>query len=216
MNKITKRSDLSRRWADVQDMCEGTNVKPYRCVKCKYSNKIFSCQPSFTRDIYSYQFAIAIVEDKPVFVGDMLYDKDGKKFVVEESIHRDYSMNMRVIDKKIGDADKWLTNPTFEGVSVLFWNPPKDEYSELKQAQKEGKRIAWLYSKNNYNPIDEWYLQLIPVSDEAFKRFPVDRWKIIEDDKTSDIVVYAFKNKRIVVRLTESGLTGEIITKVIA
>lgn len=40
-------SDLYREWARVLDMCEGTKVKPWECVKFEYGE--FSYHPEFTR-----------------------------------------------------------------------------------------------------------------------------------------------------------------------
>lgn len=51
-----KTSDLHRERIRVIEMCKDTNVSPLNC--CKYG------------------FAVAIIENTPVFVGDKLYLKD--------------------------------------------------------------------------------------------------------------------------------------------
>ena len=66
------RADLYRRYADMIDMCNGTKLEPYQCVKI--NDWIVTGTPGFNSDSNSYIFAVAIVEDRPVFVGDVLYD----------------------------------------------------------------------------------------------------------------------------------------------
>ncbi len=66
-----KKSDLYREWARVLDMCEGTNVRPEDCWSL--NNRKYNERPEFDADPEYFKFAIAILEDKPVFVGDKLY-----------------------------------------------------------------------------------------------------------------------------------------------
>ena len=76
-----KKSDLYREWASVLDMCDGTNVDPNDCWKFngEFKNRCIefdSCG--------KYEFMVAILEDKPVFVGDKVYDQyDGSESVVD-------------------------------------------------------------------------------------------------------------------------------------
>lgn len=73
---------LLRRWADMHEMCVGSSIKPYECVKCEgglkdgfkelYEDSIAikdfaSCYG------WTYQFALCILENRPVFAGDVLY-----------------------------------------------------------------------------------------------------------------------------------------------
>ena len=76
-NKITKRSDLFREYARVMDMCEGTKVSPRECLK--WQGEICRSIPTLNDDIHTYDFALAIIEDRPVFSGDVLWTKDGEK-----------------------------------------------------------------------------------------------------------------------------------------
>ena len=58
----------------------GTNVKPWECVKLGNVFRREHGHPGFGGDPDDYTFAIAILEGKPVFVGDEIYYKlDGKK-----------------------------------------------------------------------------------------------------------------------------------------
>lgn len=73
-----KKSDLFREYARVMDMCEGTGVDPFHCVKVRGARCIcrgLVPQPTFVEDPKHYEFALAILEGRPVFKGDRLYFK---------------------------------------------------------------------------------------------------------------------------------------------
>ena len=121
MTKIEKRSDLYREYARVIDMVEGTNINVFSCVKwngIEIQKETATNKEMFANNINSYQFAIAIVEEKPVFLGDVLYDKQG-------SIVR--------IDKKSSFDGGELYTVFFgvHDVSDLSWNPPKPKTFNL-------------------------------------------------------------------------------------
>jgi len=67
-----KKSDLHREWARVLDMCEGTKVDPSECWK--FDGEVKNRCISFD-SCGKYEFAVAVLEDKPVFVGDKIYSK---------------------------------------------------------------------------------------------------------------------------------------------
>lgn len=120
MNNINKRSDLHREYARVLDMVEGTNVKPFECVKHVIGTTVgkFFGEPEFNQIPSDYQFAISIVEDKPVFIGDELYWKSGN--------------NSKYKIKSITD-DGWLVtddNGIFH-IMGASWNPPKPKTFNL-------------------------------------------------------------------------------------
>lgn len=178
MSKITKRSELYREYARVIDLCEGTRVKPSECVKIQ--GVLIGGDPEFITHPECYTFALAIVEDKPVFVGDVLYNAHNEKVVITTSQGN---------------------------FSNYTWNPPKkDEYAHLKQAQDNGKRIAWLSR-------GDWIIQNYRT-DEHFKEWPVDRWKIVEDDLTS-IRIFTEFGKTLRVRFTKHGLDGKITAEAV-
>ncbi len=63
-----------REYARVLDMCEGTSVYPWSCVK--YMGKPWIMENRLDLDRQGhYDFAVAILEGKPVFIGDVLYHK---------------------------------------------------------------------------------------------------------------------------------------------
>lgn len=66
-----KTKDLYLEYARVIKMCEGTKVKPWECVRCEGGD--YEEHPWFNLDPSEYTFAVGIVEDKAVFVGDKLW-----------------------------------------------------------------------------------------------------------------------------------------------
>ena len=77
------QNDLYIEYARIIKMCKGTALenKPWLGVKCK-GVVIKRCHPVFTAQPDSYEFAVAILEDRPVFVGDTLYHLSGAKQIV--------------------------------------------------------------------------------------------------------------------------------------
>ena len=68
-------NELYLKYAEVIEMCEGTKLKytPWVCVKVG-GIPCFITHPTFRDNPEQYEFALAIVEDKPVFIGDVLYN----------------------------------------------------------------------------------------------------------------------------------------------
>jgi len=85
-----KRSDLFREYARVIDMCEGTEVTAKQCVRIHqqgHGDTFMAISegysPEFTDPPNNYTFAVAILEGKPVFMGDVVYDKlSGRPYTV--------------------------------------------------------------------------------------------------------------------------------------
>lgn len=104
-------SDLHRAWANVLDMCAGTKVSPVDCWN--HPGKTERTSPTLGAFPEHYDFAIGIVEDKPVFIGDKLWNiPNNFKFTVT-------------------GADLWGENPRIIGgdrcgrVEDCSWSPPK-------------------------------------------------------------------------------------------
>lgn len=78
-----KKSDLYREWARVLDMCEGTNINPWQCVRQPRTKELHRTDrmPDFSMRPEDYEFAVAILEDKPVFVGDKIYSIRSRSWV---------------------------------------------------------------------------------------------------------------------------------------
>jgi len=79
-----KRSDLYREWAMVLDMCEAAGISTYGTWK--FDGIVQANKPILSlAKLEEYEFAIAIVEGKPVFRGDKVYDTTtGVEFIAGE------------------------------------------------------------------------------------------------------------------------------------
>ena len=78
------KAELYRRYADVIEMAEKVSVEPIKCVRFYGVTK--SVPDFLSDDTDGYEFAIGIVEGKPVFIGDVLYRKDdGERFFVQNN-----------------------------------------------------------------------------------------------------------------------------------
>lgn len=86
-----KRSDLYRKWARVLDMCDGTDVSPNICVK--YAGDNSDCEIRFTSHPDNYEFAVAILEGKPVFAGDMVWGKKVERYLKTSDLSSQYTIN---------------------------------------------------------------------------------------------------------------------------
>lgn len=119
-----KKSDFLREFARCIDMCEGTNVNANGCYRSKSQDYFFG--NNFNRNDFDLddEFAIAIVDNLPVFVGDELYWKSGFKIVVHNA---DIDINgvTHIYDKNGNSAN----------VDSLSWNPPKPKTFNLNGAE---------------------------------------------------------------------------------
>lgn len=105
--KKMKQTDLYREWARVLDMCEGNRVSPTDCWRIGGVKKFF--YPEFTADPDTYQFAVAILEDKPVFFGDKIYSKFlGEEFDWDD---RDHIRQITCENLPIKPDDVWSWTP---------------------------------------------------------------------------------------------------------
>ena len=74
-------ADLHEEYARVIRMCKGTKVGQQYCWK--YNGEVIGREPFFCWLPARYSFAIAIVEDRPVFEGDVLYDNLGAPHAIK-------------------------------------------------------------------------------------------------------------------------------------
>jgi hypothetical protein len=89
MTTKTQRELVLEFWGRLYDMCDdynkrhGTNIKPQDCVKHCGGKWNLKEPPMF--DGHKYDLAVAIIEGKPVFVGDKIYTKRaGQEVTVSE------------------------------------------------------------------------------------------------------------------------------------
>ena len=85
MTTKTQRELVLEYWGRVHQMCDaynkqhGTNIQPQQCVKHCGGKWNLKEHPMF--DGHKYDLAVAIIEGKPVFVGDKIYHKAHKHCV---------------------------------------------------------------------------------------------------------------------------------------
>ncbi len=108
-----KKSDLYREWARVLDMCECTNVSPDVCWK--YDGEIANGKPALNTAPERHQFAVAILEDKPVFVGDKVYANNCTSPLIVGGISKQKGYIF------VGNCINY-------DISILSWNPPKKTF----------------------------------------------------------------------------------------
>ena len=110
-----KPQEQLRMQADAMDMVEGTRLEWQSCVQVKKSSGgwVVKKEPSMSVD-FEYRLALCILEGKPVFAGDEIWNvKEEFKFTVH-SWDR-ICKEVRLISEKNSWA--WLKNAS--------WNPPK-------------------------------------------------------------------------------------------
>lgn len=93
-------AELYKEAARVAEMIEGRDIDIYSCIQREgVFLSVLSTKEFTWMNPEDYEFALAIVENKPCFRGDTLYDKQGGKIIIEGHEHLD-----------------WL---------YFSWNPPK-------------------------------------------------------------------------------------------
>lgn len=91
MSQCNSRAELHRRMADVYDFCKGTvfEGREQECVKI--NRRLVDFPLLFAGSPYRYEFALGIVEDKPVWEGDELYF-NGHEHKIKVDDEHDLSM----------------------------------------------------------------------------------------------------------------------------
>jgi len=95
------QNDLYIEYARVIKMCKDTVLEDKPWLGVRFNGSEFYDHPRFDTLVENYQFAVAILEDRAVFVGDILYLKSSCWEYV---------------------ADKYTTA---SAVSDMTWQPPK-------------------------------------------------------------------------------------------
>jgi len=109
-----------REYARVIDMCSSTTVEPSMCWK--YDGVLVSLRTQGIAGIFSLNLleaAVAIMEGKPVFVGDTLYGEHGK-FVVTGDRLLDASLDSWNPPKKKTFPLNGLTLPLPDGKGAFM------------------------------------------------------------------------------------------------
>ena len=120
-----KESDLIRKQADMMDMVEGSTLKWYQCVK--QNGRIKNKYDSFGfKDDDIFDFALAIVEGRPVFTGDTLYWIAGFEITVES----------------VNDGDVFDPHGNSARLSSLSWNKPKPKTVTIELPLDDADALA--------------------------------------------------------------------------
>ena len=93
-------NELYLKYAEVIKMCKGTKLEatPWVCVKWRGSPFVVG-HPQFINPLEEYDFAVAVVEDKPVFVGDKVFIKDNKYPYVNWDTFEYWKNEIKVLSK---------------------------------------------------------------------------------------------------------------------
>lgn len=117
MTTKTQRDLNLEYWGRIHDMCDtynkehGTSIKPYQCVR--HCGNMWNLKEHPHFDGSNYDLAVAIIDGKPVFVGDVLYSKDKGL----ERIIKGGSQTIRHIFTNVGSRD----------LNDLTLTPPKPQ-----------------------------------------------------------------------------------------
>ena len=115
MVSVNKTNQLYLDYSRVIEMCTSTALEDMPWLAVKHKGGGFDRHPSFDGGD-DYKFAVAILEDKPVFVGDILYKKDnGRKAIIDklfdDGLLRIDFDNSPAIWKSISGAFTWQPPP---------------------------------------------------------------------------------------------------------
>ncbi len=108
-----KNIDLYVEYERVNRMCEGTKVKPWKCVEFDKLRGLFLSKPSFDDLPENYKFSVAIIEDTPVFVGDTIYHKScpDNGYTITETGYVHDSHEFVYDHKYFSSDDHWILKP---------------------------------------------------------------------------------------------------------
>jgi len=115
MIQCKTQADCFRELARVMDMCDGANVQLNDCIRVEGKTYEIDHTAPFFQYPDMWSFAIAIVEDKPVFIGDTIYNAPGS----EMKVLRLHEAKNALIGAHQGTAAEYI-----EYIHACSWNPP--------------------------------------------------------------------------------------------
>lgn len=97
---VNERNDLLEKFRKCIEMCarDGYKISPSSCVK--YMGRVQFTMPTFNQLPERYEFALALIEGKPVFTGDILYF-EGKDYVAREILYNGSLRLTRNVDELV-------------------------------------------------------------------------------------------------------------------
>ena len=141
--KMTTSNDLIIRYAELIQLCKGTKFQacPWRGVGILLTDGTkgsFDEHPRFNGVRNKYSFAVAILEDKPVWEDSVLYNQKGDSYKRKQHTNEFWGNN---------DTDRWSFEWITKGASELTWKPSKpkrtitiQDTGEIRQP-KEGEYV---------------------------------------------------------------------------
>lgn len=114
MSEIKTRADLFEAAAKMMRMCDAAGI-PYVCKVC--GNKIIESKSdivTFCGSPSSYEFPLAIIEGRPVFVGDEVWFTGS-----------DILSPMKIVVKEADSRNFLADSGVVYGRRSISWNPPK-------------------------------------------------------------------------------------------
>ncbi len=175
--------------ATVLILCHDTDIDPYDCVK-DWGIPLSRLGRKY-RQAGNYTFARAIIEGKPVFVGDTLYWRTNRGPVIVTD-----TMNLES--------------------EFLSWTPIEvkpDIYADLKNAYNDGKRIVWKDANARWHDAEKdsngKFLPLEYV-------LPLDKYKIIPYDLTESALYYTpISDLAVRLKFTRSQIDNSLTVEII-
>jgi hypothetical protein len=120
--KYTSRADLLIAAGESIKMQEKAGIEP----RFKYQGEIrYPHNQSFMENEHSYEFPLSVVEGKPAFVGDVLYDEQGRRWIADD-------------ENFATGVDKTL----WYGYNKMSWNPPKPKTVMVELLREDAERLA--------------------------------------------------------------------------
>lgn len=81
-NKVGTKAELHEQFARCIRMAEKANIDPYICVR--YPGMTIAKNHGFAYKPSMYEFSLFIIEYRPVFYGDKLYDWLGRGYIIDK------------------------------------------------------------------------------------------------------------------------------------
>lgn len=137
---------MTHYWGKIVPMAQAASIKPWECVSTK-TGYVFYNHPNFSNnDKDNYTFAIAILEGKPVFVGDQVYANNCTQPL---TIH---GLSEQSGYLAVGGCTNYA-------ISILSWTPPTkkrtfmlgDKELPCPDKNKGGYQIALISSKHFFS-----------------------------------------------------------------
>ena len=118
------QNDLYLKYAEIIKMCQGTALEDTPWLGVRFNGSEFNGHPRFDTRAKNYQFAIAVLEDKPVFPGDILcFKPSGSEYVASK-------------------------HTTASAVSDMTWQPPKPKRTFMLNGVELPCPVDWQESSN--------------------------------------------------------------------